>query len=132
MQKGFTLIELLIVLAIMGVLIAIAYPAYSHYVIKARRVEAQVALLDLATQIEQYYSENNHSYKNATLAKLKISKTTPSGFYSVAINNVTPTTYVLMAKPLGVQAERDAACATLTLNQLGQKSATGNIPTECW
>jgi type IV pilus assembly protein PilE len=131
-QKGFTLIELLIVIAIISILVAVAYPAYSHHVIKARRVEAQVALWDLATRMEQYYSENNHSYKNANLTELKVNETTANNFYTLAITGITPTAYVLVAKPLGVQAEHDTTCATLTLNQLGQKSATGTTPTECW
>lgn len=126
-NNGFTLIELLIGLAIVGILIAVAYPSYSHHIVKARRAEAQVALLDLATRMEQYYSENNHSYKNATLANLKSEATTANGFYMLSISNVTATTYILTAKPLGVQAQHDKDCAMLTLDQLGQKN-----PAECW
>lgn len=132
-QSGFTLIELLIVFAIIGILIAVAYPAYTHHLVKARRTEAQIALLDLAARMEQYYSENNHSYANASLAKLKISETTTNNFYALAITQVTPVTYVLLAEPLGIQAERDAACASLTLDQLGRKGATGTASsTMCW
>ncbi|UUZ49824.1 prepilin-type N-terminal cleavage/methylation domain-containing protein [Massilia sp. B-10] len=58
-RQGMTLVELLIVMAIVGVLAALAYPSYANYVLKTRRTEGQVALLDAMQQQERYYSENN-------------------------------------------------------------------------
>ena len=57
--RAFTLLEVLVVLAIVGVLTAIALPAYSNYITQARRVEGQVALLLLMQQQERYFSQNN-------------------------------------------------------------------------
>lgn len=132
-KNGFTLIELLITLVIVGILLSIAYPSYSHYLTKARRVDAQVALLDLASRMEQYYSENNHSYKDATLTKLKINKTTVNGFYSLSISKATATTFLLMAQPLGIQAIHDTQCGALTIDQLGErKGADTSSGATCW
>ena len=55
-QQGITLIELLIVVAIVGILSAIAYPAYQGYVENSRRTVAQGELLELAQWMERQYT----------------------------------------------------------------------------
>jgi hypothetical protein len=67
-----------------------------------------------------------------TLQKLNLSATTANNFYTLAITKITPLSYLLVAKPLGLQAKYDTACSSLTLDQCGQKGATGSLPTECW
>jgi len=59
--KGFTLVELMAVLAILAILAALVYPSYAQQVVKARRIEAQLALLDLMQRQEQYRALH-HSY----------------------------------------------------------------------
>ena len=61
LERGFTLTELLIVTAVVGILALIAYPSYAAYLTKARRAEAQMALLTLMQQQEQYYT-HHHAY----------------------------------------------------------------------
>ena len=56
---GFTLIELMVTVAIVAILSAIAYPAYTEYILKSRRTDAKNALLDLAARQERFYSLNN-------------------------------------------------------------------------
>ena len=58
-RGGFTLIELLIVMAVVAILAALTYPTYQGYVIKARRIEGQAALLDAMQNQERYYSAHN-------------------------------------------------------------------------
>lgn len=130
---GFTLLELLITLTIISILAAIAYPIYSTHIIKAHRTEAQIALMQAAAKLERYYIENNYSYANATLAKLKIDTTTAEGFYALMIPTITNSSYFLQATPIGKQARNDLHCGSLTLNNLGQQGISGTgKPSECW
>ena len=59
-QQGFTLIELMIVIAIVGILAAIALPAYQDYTVRAKVSEGLVALAEAKTTIAEYYSANNY------------------------------------------------------------------------
>ncbi|WP_338758638.1 type IV pilin protein [Massilia sp. METH4] len=58
-SRGFTLIELMVVVALVGVLAALAYPGYRQHVVHARRTEAQVALQALMQQQERYFTQHN-------------------------------------------------------------------------
>ena len=60
-SKGFTLVELMAVLAILAILAALVYPSYTQQMVKARRLEAQLALLDIMQRQEQYRALH-HSY----------------------------------------------------------------------
>lgn len=63
---GFTLIEVMIVVAIIGVLMAIAVPAYNDYLIRSRITEATSTLSELRLRMEQYYQDNRFYYSSAT------------------------------------------------------------------
>ena len=82
-EHGFSLFELLIVLVIIGILANISYPIYTHALIKTRRTEAKIALMDLANRMENYYLENNNSYLGASLGKLHIKVITDKKFYQL-------------------------------------------------
>jgi type IV pilus assembly protein PilE len=59
-SAGFTLIELMMVIAIMGILMAIAIPSYTNYLIRSRIQEATSTLSDLRVRMEQYYQDNRN------------------------------------------------------------------------
>lgn len=130
-KTGFTLIEVLVSLAIIGILVTIAYPSYEHYLIKSRRTESQVALLNVANRLERYYLQEN-TYAGATLTALGVNTLTDSGYYQLTLSNLSDHSYTATALPQGSQT-KDQACASLSLNQLGEKLSTGTAPTsECW
>lgn len=67
-QKGFTLIELMIVIAIVGILAAIALPAYQDYTVRAKMSEPLATLAEAKTTIAEYYSANGVVPRDATVA----------------------------------------------------------------
>ncbi len=70
-EEGFTLIELLVVILIIGILAAIAIPAFLSQTSKANDAAAKTQVGTLQTTMETYAAENNGSFEGATLAKLQ-------------------------------------------------------------
>lgn len=58
-QSGFSLIELMIVVAIVAILVSVAYPAYTSSILKGKRAEGRAALAELMQQQERYLTQNN-------------------------------------------------------------------------
>ena len=75
-QQGFTLIELMIVIAIVGILAAIALPAYQDYTVRAKVSEAMVNLAEAKTTIAEYYSANNRFPEDAAAAGINTNPNT--------------------------------------------------------
>lgn len=126
---GFTLIELMITVVILGTLAAIAYPAYQDRVEKARRADAQAALLELSTLMEGYYTENNTYVGAATPADVGGSATSAKRYYNLSITNLTASTYTLNAAPDAGGPQASDSCGTLTLTHTNIK---GPKPATCW
>ena len=91
-EKGFTLIELLVVILIIGILAAIALPAFLNQREKAQDSEAKSAVRSAQTAMETFYTDNQ-SYALATVAKLKTIEPALQNANALAITNPTLTGY---------------------------------------
>ncbi|SFF66072.1 type IV pilus assembly protein PilE [Fontimonas thermophila] len=139
-RKGFSLIELMIVVAVIGILAAIAYPSYTNSVTKSKRRAAQACLAEFATFMERYYTTNlryvDASNNPPVLPALDCASAQNAGAdytFGFAAGSPTATTYTLQAAPRGRQATRDAQCGTLTLNHTGTRGVTGSGGvSQCW
>ena len=143
---GFTLIELLTVVAILGILAAIAFPAYENFVDRARRADAQASLYDFANALERYAVKNpNSGYqgaestagaKSAPIAAVFVSTVPADGGTAYYNLTITPTNisgsytggYTIEAAPTGAMA--GDACGTFSLTHVGvQSDGSGG---GCW
>lgn len=88
-QKGFTLIELMIVIAIIGILAAIAIPSYQNYIKKAAYSEIPLAMSSIRTAVDTCYGIQKDLTKCDTAAE--IGETLPTGLTNKALNEITLT-----------------------------------------
>lgn len=129
-EHGYSLVELLIVLGVVALLAAIAYPSYRAQVMKSQRIDGKIFLLEIADRQERFYSDRG-TY-TTDISDLGFANTTsPDGHYTVAItddpsNDIT-ITYQITATPQGNQA--DDTCSSYTVDSLGTRSSS---PAGCW
>jgi type IV pilus assembly protein PilE len=135
-HRGVTLIELMVVVVIIGILAAIAYPSYRAQVLRSHRSDAKIALERTAQTLERCYTNSLPKGYAACPVVAASPISTDNGYYSVAIaTDDTVPSFTLTATAVGGQLQ-DTGCRTLTLtntNLRGAKNASSadNVA-ECW
>jgi len=130
-MQGVTLMELMIVVVIIGILAAIAYPGYQQYSNRAKRTEAKSALLQIATNQERFYLQNNTYTTDLTALGFQNAGTqvTDSGAYAVTVTSATPNNFTATATwQLG--GDETGKCNTFSIDARGQRTSAPY--TDCW
>jgi len=132
-SKGFTLIELMIVVAIVGIITAIAYPSYMNYVRKSHRAEIAQLLVEAAQGLERYYSRAGQYTAKSGVTDYVV----PAGnaWYTVGVNREDQA-FTITATPANNTMMANDVCGTFTLDQTGRRNnpvmAPGVTTAFCW
>ena len=130
MQKnqGFTLIELMIVVAIVGILAAVAYPSYQESVRRTKRADAQADMMALANNLQRFKIANFSFKPNGTAVTLNdigSNGNIPSSgtaLYTVALSDIDGSKWTMTATPVATSSQ--AGDGNLVLNHRGQRCWT--------
>jgi type IV pilus assembly protein PilE len=129
-MRGVTLLELMIVVVIIGILAAIAYPNYRQYVARAKRTEARAALLKIAVNQERFYLQNNTYTTNMMQLGFPVDPfITNSNSYSISVTVADGNNFTAIAT---YQNADDEANKCLTFQLDGRGIRTSAPLGDCW
>ena len=131
-MQGVTLMELMVVVVIIGILAAVGYPNYRDFAARAKRNEAKAALLQIATNQERYYLNNNTYTSDMTDLGFAVAGDfkTETGSYNIDVaDGADSNTYTATASYL-LGGKESAACLTFTINATGAKTSMPYA--DCW
>lgn len=146
-RRGFTLIEVLIVLAIVGILTSIALPNYTAHIVRTKRTEGQVALVEVMQRQERYFGRHNSYIEfsaasgDADAADFRWwSGARPAASAYELEGHACPGRALqdcieIRARPGTGRVDanfRDPDCGELTLDSFGNQGAQGGAAARCW
>lgn len=134
-QSGFTLIELMIVVAVVGILTAIAYPSYAEYIRRGHRADARAGLLQAQQWLERAATATGQY--PTTLSGALTWAADPSKRYTIGFKGApTTTTFTLIATRKPGTPQATDRCGDLTLTNTGVRNAdshtVSDVEAECW
>ncbi|MFT6984441.1 MAG: type IV pilus assembly protein PilE [Psychromonas sp.] len=127
--KGFTLIELLIVIAIIGILVAVALPSYQSHVQTGNRVAAQLALTKISQQFERT-SARQGNYPVGTAGSAIINGVDRPDSYTFTLSSSAVDTFTITATPVAGGINASDKCGTLSIDQTSKTTASSG--SDCW
>ena len=133
-QKGFTLIEAMIVVALISILAAMAYPSYKEAVARSRRAEARTILIAAQQWMEHFYSESYRYDQNKVGVSVNDSSQFPSRFtvsptpgegvavYNITVNTPNRDSYTITATRIAGRSMASDRCGDYSIDYLGRKN----------
>ena len=129
-MRGVTLLELMIVVVIIGIMAAIAYPNYRDFAARAKRNEAKAILLEIAQNQERFYLQNSTYGTLSQLGNAGDTITTDTGSYDVTIAPPPDASNFTAVATFKLGGSEAAKCLTFTVD--GRGSQTSLPDTTCW
>lgn len=121
--RGFTLIELMISVAIVGVLVAIAYPSYTNSLIKGNRANAKSFLLEVAQKQQQFLLDNRAYGTDAEIKALLAEPKEFTNFYTLTVTPIPGPPPGFTAKATPIASKRQAPDGWLQIDNTGKKDS---------
>ncbi len=135
-STGVTLVELITAVLIVGILTTMVLPSYQETTLRSGRAEGRTALMQVASEQERFFSNNNNYSTDAQpLANPPVeTRDSITALWQVTVEACDTGTiancFIATATAQGNQLKD--SCDTITLSNTGLRGATGDTVDECW